>query len=375
MEGFGKPKYTSDDYVKVVRPKEDTALEFRILPPMKSLAESGTWRVYLGQHFGFKGVNPRDPTKTIHRTFKCVESRDFQTKAVLQPCPACEEIYAFRDRLEAAEVKAKSEGKSEEEIKEIIGPFKKWLKEFNCDRKWYMNVKLMSGQFAVLAISNKTMKELKSKIDSLLKNQGIDSLDLDSGVWFRITRTGKGIQVDDSVEYIEEVFRMDNGRTGTTVKLAPMSEDEARAALAQCPDLSKFMTELTESQIKALVKCSGDPEEVDKIFSLGIKVRTPAAESKREAPAAVTAPSEPAPKSTAEEDLQKKLAELQAQLVLAQKASGTLPVIEAKSEKPDSVTRPESLKDVEKADAPVPAKPSSSSGIDIEAFMRQFKQQ
>jgi hypothetical protein len=76
--GFGKPKYGGGgNFAKTLRLKEGAATVVRILPPMKSLAETGEWAVYMGTHFGYKGVNPKDRSKPLYKTFKCIEERDY----------------------------------------------------------------------------------------------------------------------------------------------------------------------------------------------------------------------------------------------------------------------------------------------------------
>lgn len=273
--GFGKPKYGGGNFsknFKLQSSKDGSGVSatYRILPPMKSCAETGEWAVYVSTHFGYKGVNQKDPSKPQHRTFGCVEDRDFQTKMIRQDCPECDLIAQRKAEKEALEAKAKAEGHTDDEIKEIVKPLSDWLFEHSCDRKWKMNVKSADGQFGTLALSHKTKKKLEAEILRLQTEDGIDALDLEQGVRFVFTRTGKGITVDDTVTVEYESIK-ENGRVVRVVKLAPLTEAEAAQALKECEDLKKSVRVLTYDQIKMLTQCSGEPEDVDAILALGAK--------------------------------------------------------------------------------------------------------
>jgi hypothetical protein len=284
IPGFGKPKYgnnsSSGNFPKTFRLKEGTTTVVRILPPMKSLAESGEWAKYIGTHFGYKGVNPKDPSKPVYRTFRCIQERDLRTKMITQDCPECDLIAQREEELEAIEARAKAEGHSSDEIEELVKPHKDWLREHNLDRKWYLNVRTQEGEHGTLLLSHKTKKLLDQKILSLQTDDGIDALDLDQGVWFVFKRSGRGVETQDTVDVeYESVRDASTGRVSRTVKLAPLSPAEAERALKECPDLAKAVREISYEQIKLLTLSSGDPEDVDAIFAMGQKRESSAGRS------------------------------------------------------------------------------------------------
>jgi hypothetical protein len=362
-QGFGKPKYGSNTFAKTIRLKEGAATVARILPPMKSLADTGEWAVYLGTHFGYKGVNSKDKSKPTYRPFKCVQNRDYKTKMILQDCPECDLISQRQEDLKALEAEMKAKGHSEDEVKELSAPLKDWLSDHNCDRKWHMNVKQQDGSFAVLQISHKTKKLLEAEITRVLTEDGIEALDLNQGVWFRFNRTGKGIETQDtvSVEY-ESVRDATTGRVVRTVKLAPLTEAECEKALKECPDLSKNLREISYEQIKLLTQCSGDDEEVDAILAMGEKKEaSPGGNTAVQAPASTPAAPKPAP---TEADLQAQIAALTAQL---------------SAQKPAVVAQPTPVSDAAPAAAaaapvaPTPAAtPAAGLPVDRNAFMARF---
>lgn len=381
VNGFGKPKYGSGgNYAKSVRLKEGVTTA-RILPPMKSLAESGEWAVYIGTHFGYKGVNSKDRSKPTYRPFKCIQERDFKTKMILQDCPECDLIAAREEELKVLEVDAKAKGHSAEEIKELKAPLATWLSDHNCDRKWHMNVKMQDGSFAVLQISHRTKKLLEAEIARVLSEDGIEALDLNQGVWFRFTRTGKGTETQDtvSVEY-ESIKDAATGRVQRTVKLAPLTEAECEKALKECPDLAKNVREISYEQIKLLTQCSGDDEDVDEILALGEKkeaspqttrsvqqpassTTAPKSQTQAAAPAPATQAAQPAPAANAEADLQAQIAALQAKLAAQTAAPQPTPVQEAA---PAAPAQPANV-------APTPAAtPAGNLPVDRAAFMARF---
>lgn len=371
-QGFGKPKYGgSSNFAKAIRLKEGPPAVVRILPPMKSLAESGEWAKYIGTHFGYKGVNPKDRSKPTYRTFKCIQERDFKTKMVLQDCPECDLITERKGELTALEADAKAKGHNEEEIKELSAPLKTWTTDHNCDRKWHMNVKQQDGSFAVLQISHKTKKLLEAEIARVLTEDGIEALDLDQGVWFRFNRTGKGIDTQDTVgvEY-ESVKDSASGRVVRTVKLAPLTEAECEKALKECPDLATSVREVSHQQIKLLTTCSGDDEDVEAILAMGEKKEaSPPAAAKpvtqaRQTPAAQVKSQAAAPTATAgEADLQAQIAALQAQLS-GQKTAAAAQSNPVSDAAPAAAAAPV---------APTPAAtPAAGLPVDRNAFMARF---
>jgi hypothetical protein len=389
FSAFGKPKYGGNSFAKNIKPKEGAALVVRILPPIKSLAESGEWAIYHGIHYGYKGVNPRDPNKPIFKTFRCIEERDFKTKMVKQDCPECDLIKHWEDELETILANAKKDGLTKEDTEEMASAHRAWLKEHNCDRKWHMNVKQENGEFAVLTLSHKTKKNiLEPLIQKLLTDEGIDALEPEQGVWFRITRTGKQIEAVDHIEAVEEAVKdPTTGRISKTTKLAPLTEADEQKALKECPDLATSVTVITYNQIKALTESSGEPESVDAIFALGQKKESSAG-NRHAQPSTqrVQKQEEPKPEPKVEPKVEAKaesksagaggtggpsVAELQAMMMQlqAQLAAATAP----KTETQEPAPAPKS--EEPKVEPKVDPTPSSTGGaVDRAAFMAKFRQ-
>lgn len=298
--GFGKPKYgSSGPQIKHYRLKEGSNV-FRVLPPMKSLAEFGKWCLYYSVHYGYFGVNRADPSKPSYRTFRCIEDKNLRTGMIKQDCPECNKNGVQRKLLEAAQADLKQQGKSDEDIKISCAPLNGYLKSHNVDRKWYMNVLTEAGEVGVLEISHKCKKQLDAQIEKLQKEKGIkDPLDVDTGVWFDFLRTGNNKKVSEIVDTVSAVYEQVTieGKKYDAIKQGPLTEEQVQKALTECPDLGQGMIrELTYTQIQNLVDISdaADPEAVDLILGISQQASAPAS-TPTPAPAPKPAAAKPTP--------------------------------------------------------------------------------
>jgi hypothetical protein len=280
---FGKPKYGAKTGHKTWRVIENEQNVYRILPPLKSGMEDGTWAIFLAQHFGYGGVDKADAGKTKARPFACPKKENFTTKMVTVSCAECDKIEAQKDLLEARKKVLETEGRTEEEIDSILAPLKSWCKNHNQDRKWYLNVMNEKGEFGVLAIPHKAYQKLKLVRERKEKETGFDPIgDLDNGLWFDFRRTGKGRLTEYDVFVVEETVDV-GGRKLKADKAAPLSDAQLEQALKECPDLvvNALMRVVSTEQVAMLVASSGDPEEVDAILGSPSKVESSVSPAKK----------------------------------------------------------------------------------------------
>ncbi len=267
--GWGKPKYGSTEFKRTGKPNKGPGNNFiRILPPMFSLAEEGIWAVYRTTHWGYAGVNAKDPNKPSVRPFLCIEDKDRRTGIVRQACPECD-LYnsKFEERKQlAAELTAA--GKTEDEVDAELEQQDLWLQKHGPERKWYLNVKYKDGSFGDYKINHKHHKKgIDTKISELFKEQEIEALDPEQGVWFNIKRTGTGWDTPDTIEVEMEMIEPGKPSKGFRTLLAPLSEEDWDKANKECKDLADAGGQvLTFEQIRDLTKSGGDPETVDSIM-------------------------------------------------------------------------------------------------------------
>ena len=303
VDGFGVAKYGGGGGFKTWDLKTDKTggtliYTFRILPPMKSLAQEGKWALYHGTHFGYAGVDKKDSTKTKQRPFKCIEERDFRkNNMITKACPECQLVAGKKAELEAKEIQVKANIQNTEAIvKELLAEDREWLYSHNCQRQWHMNVMSPQFEFGVLRMAHEVKKLLEEKIKECKKNWGVDPTDLNSGCWFQFKRVGAKMAVQTTVELEMEQQKDATGRTtGQSLKLAPLTEEQAKQALENCPDLNDVVSVLSEQQITLLTTGSGDPEEIDNIWAMGQKSESVSApvQAPTPKPAPVAAPKPP----------------------------------------------------------------------------------
>jgi hypothetical protein len=280
VSGYGRSKYAGEAFKKTGKPSKGPGHNYiRIMPAMHSLAETGEWAQYFTTHWGYHGNSPSDPTKTVARPFRCIEERD-RNKMTIQSCPECDLFNTKEAEAKAYEAKLLEEkrpdGKpkyTEEEIKTAMKSRKDWLQAHGPERKWYINVMYKDGTFGDYKINHRTHKKgIDQKFKDLRANEGIeDVLDISEGVWVDIHRIGDGFSTPDVIELEMETFEVPgpDGKMFKAQRLcrAPLTEEQAERGLKECRDLSTLGgTVLTYQQVLALTKCSGDPDEVDKIF-------------------------------------------------------------------------------------------------------------
>ncbi|NDD84297.1 hypothetical protein EBZ38_08510 [bacterium] len=237
--GFGKPKYgnaSESSYSKLFKLEDGKELIVRILPPMKSLADSGKWALFHSVHF------------------------------------------------------SKRTDLSEEEKQVILEPLESFIRKHNVDRKWYINVMDVSGAFGHVTISHRLKKQLDDLMEKIRNNEGVDPISIEQGIWLSFRRTGKKLSVVDTVEAVYNREEL-NGRKVNVLKVAPLTDQQVSDALVQCHDLTEIVRSISIDQMNLLVGSSGDPEEVDKVFALGSFSRTDRerSASRREASAQATA--------------------------------------------------------------------------------------
>ena len=273
------PKFEGYKILKLKTPnphkgEDKTELVVRLLPPMKSYANTGVWKFYYGQHFGHYGVNTRNPDKPRARPFGCIQRK--VNKQVVEACPKCDQIESQRGKKEAREEALKKANPSFDDsaLSDLyrndkeLQVINEWLFRHSCQKQYWINVMTPSGEFGVLQLSYTTVKDkLEPFLKKLRDDMKIDAFSPSKGVWLKFTRTGQRPRVTDTVEYDATIRVLEDGTPVPVPKLAPMDADQVERALKICPDLSKDVVKyLTFEQIEALVNCDDAPESVDRIW-------------------------------------------------------------------------------------------------------------
>lgn len=264
--------------------ESSTELVVRLLPAIKSCKESGKWNVFYARHYGHNGENARKPDKPRARPFKCIQEKNFKSGKIEVSCPKCEEMerYRLKETSLQGEIQRANPEATEKQLRELykqspkLVQISEWLRKNNCDKKFWMNVMTLKGEFGPLQVSYKTFQKLRDKLRKLRDEEKIDAFHPDKGVWLRFTRTGTGgFNVNDEVEPVMESVEV-NGRTYKEIKTAPLTKEQRARALKTCPDLlTDVVQSLSRAKIEQLIACSGEPSVVDEIWDGPKSERTP----------------------------------------------------------------------------------------------------
>lgn len=367
---WGKPKYGGNTFKKTGKPEEGDNF-FRILPPMHSCAETGKWAVYETTHWGFFGVNPDPKGKPQARPFRCIEDVDFRTKLVRQECPACTEYNEQAAFAEKQLAELKAAGTSDDEIETQMASINGWLKDRRPERRWYINAMYPDGTFGDYKLNHKFHKKgLDALIAKYQEEEGKDPLDLQDGIWFNISRVGKGIGAVDTVKFgydIEEVEIKGKMTKVEVIRSGALTEEQANKALDTCRDLVTLGgAVLTYEQIAELVNSDLEPETVDRIMK--VKERNEEAAEKKAPPSPAPAPkAAPAPVAAKAPPTAPKTVDPKA--ALAERAAKILAAKKAAEEAAAAVAAAEAAA----AAAPAEGTPTvDPSEMDDETFMKYF---
>lgn len=296
---FGRTKMNGDTGPKFPVRLKDGHNVVRIIPAFKSLAQKGSWFFYHKQHFGYGGVDKKNPGKTRQRPFKCPQEKN-QNKMIVVPCAECDllENRALLLKQKEAELTTCADKSMRKVLEEQVKSLKDFAKVHNLDKKYYMNVKWADGTFGTVGIGYKAYTALKTAMKQLQEKHNIDPFDPQQGVWFDFFKEGEGLATEVSVSVVEQ-FEEVNGRRYSTVKPAPLTMDDLEKAFNDCNDLPFVVKSITQKQIQQLVDSGGDDAEaVDLIWDQGTRSTersaSPAVEASPEpvkaAPAVVAAP-------------------------------------------------------------------------------------
>lgn len=304
----GKERFDKAAYVTV----------FRIAPPILSGRDTGRIVTYEPKHWGYYGVNRRDPTKPTARTFICTRERDFRENVITQECAECllieqhereisamiREILSLQDdgkKFKYRDFYAVAVGKATPGAKQRLSILYKFLVgddgigSHSIDSKpWKLNAWSETDQTAgFLRLSGYNWRQIKARkgdegdpakhglIDKYLA-MGIDPIAPDQGLFFQLTRIGNGSGIGapkDKIEVVDEPIDPARPMMGRRPKMAPITQ-KMDEAFGRCLDLNNCSpsVRLSAGQVEQLVALYQDgknsPEAVDEIFNAG---RRPAA--------------------------------------------------------------------------------------------------
>lgn len=253
----------------------DDSLILRVLPAMKSLIKRRDFGRYWKTHFGWSGLDERG--KERRRPFLCIEEK--RDKRITCVCDACELRKSYQDKekslvakiadFQAEGVKRKVPGKK---IAEVTKPFqdelegiRKWIYNHGLDGKYRIPAMNKAGKLGLFLAPWNVAQKLRDRCREL-QQQNIDPCGVVNGVWFEFTRNGKASPTSDDCQPV----KVSTGPGEFKYDLHTLDKSTLILAQESIPDLEEMMERgrIRPDQVTALVNCSGDPEEVDRILEI-----------------------------------------------------------------------------------------------------------
>jgi len=225
---------------------------FRVLPPMKSLAQVGKYAQYYRTHRGFRGSDGKQ------RPFLCVEEFNFKQKLITKHCPICDIVA----NLEAEVATFKGKGATDEQIREYRN---KNIFPFQAEGKYYLNVINPEGKVGILAVGSKMFKSLEMlAMEQEKKGRDITGME---GVFlnFKKQTTFKG---DKNAVHKVDLYLYEDA-AGPRYVPHVINNDNAAKIVQDAADLSKLFKELNVDQISQLCALQGDDRAkyIDGLFA------------------------------------------------------------------------------------------------------------
>lgn len=268
---FGVAKLTGGS--KFFAP-EDGDNEYRVAPPVKQHRHDGIWFTKYNLHYGYSIPNPKDSEKPFGKPFLCIEQKNWDTGMITQECPECSLIRERQKALDTEIDRRKQqlmkngmdEAAALEQAGKSVQSLKRWFRDHNIDRRYYMLAKDATNTWGILKLKKTALEAMKTALGKYTKKNGKDGFDPKEGVWISITRSGEKLET----KYAAEIATEDLGNGTMRVKTGPLTPNDA-AAIQSLPDLDSIFSKqaLTYEQIKLLAGSDNNPAVTTKIFKRG----------------------------------------------------------------------------------------------------------
>jgi len=268
---IGKPQFRNSAPRNIFKIKDGSNL-FRILPPIGALAEKGTWAVYAKIHWGVKTSDGK------YMNFYCVEKKDNKTKMVTERCALCDAIAEKKVERDAQVKKFTDQGLGREEIVVKTKFLEDWLRKYNLETKWNVNVMNREGEVGLLKFAHSYYKDLEIHIGNLMypekgpdgkPRKPVDPIGAEDGVLFDfLYKEGNQKTRVQKVNIVKEQ-RDVGGEIVEVTKRFPLTEAMITKFIDGHYDLSNLARILTPKEIESIVSSKFSTDVIDSIYTAG----------------------------------------------------------------------------------------------------------
>lgn len=276
--GFVTPNFTGQAWVRTRLKKADDSVVLAILPLMGKMGDPeynfrGEIGAYVAKHFGYSGVDPRNPAKLKFRPFLCIQEKDRQGHAAVE-CAECDLRSGIENKIAGIEAFGLSKNYTAEQIRQTQQPYKDRLRAHGRDGKWSLAAMNRSGQYTIFECPHGLYKKLQNEMKQCKDD------DVAMGVsspfrtyWFEFSRVGAASLTSDNVRPFKKKINV-GGEIMEKSEPKVFTVEELVKAQKVLPDLidEREKLRISPEKIQALTALSErsdyshDPVEVDKIL-------------------------------------------------------------------------------------------------------------
>lgn len=227
--------YTKTNYFELEKGDQ----VFRILPPFKRSAQEKKpkWSQFWKIHWGYT-------TSTgAKRPFASPEVVNYNTKMIEVPDAALNRIK----KLEAIKAEAKKNN-DQTTLDQVTTA----LKQFSCEKKWYMNVIDQAGKIGVLKIPHKAHEALQAEVERLQK-EGANPVGVKNGRSFVFRRTGEKLDTVYQVFVYQETVDVPGMGPMKRDAISDLSDEVITRMDSEAKDLNTLYVTPTAEQVQDIV--------------------------------------------------------------------------------------------------------------------------
>jgi hypothetical protein len=210
---------------------------FRILPPLFSMAATGTYKVFYALHGGFKN------RRGNQIKFQCIEKKDFKTKIISQHCPVCDMVAEYKKQYDTL----KAGGRATQE--QLSAFHMKFIMPYQVDKKFYLNAINTSGEIGLLPLPYKCAMSLEKLLETE-SGKGKDPTGIE-GAFIKFVKQSR-FKGDPQVNYFADLAVEVDGDT-MRIKKHTLTPEVINQIKDKAKDLGTLGRTFTPDQIAALV--------------------------------------------------------------------------------------------------------------------------
>lgn len=215
---------------------------YRVLPPLKSMAQLGKIAKYYRVHRGIRGTDKRQ------KPFICIEESDYKTKVITQHCPICDHVRELEANLE----KARLSGATKEQIAEVR---KNTIFPLQSEGKYYLNVVNQEGKMGVLSVGSKMFQSFTA-LAKEMETRGFDVTGM-QGVYLNFKKTTQ-YKGDKNAVLSVEPYLAPSGDGSFRYVTHELTQDIINRLDKETADLGNLFKSLNAEQIATILSYEGE---------------------------------------------------------------------------------------------------------------------